>query len=160
MKKLQRAKESNTTSSLVSKSSSNSEHPTETPSSNKRTLALKDFKRWSIQEVSAVLMLPEREGGVGLTVEKVKPLYESSFDGQVLSNIAQSISRHRNSGSSEEECIEHGTKMVVNTNQQTGMKVTPELSNTIRAVVEQVEAQAIRSVGYSRDSRKSTQTKS
>ncbi|EFC43138.1 predicted protein [Naegleria gruberi] len=89
--------------------------PTET-TDNKSiiTLALKDFDTWSVAQVSAVLMLSKQEGGIGLSEEKIKPLYDSAFDGLALSYIATGIKGNRLEGKSEISCIEHTIKTITN----------------------------------------------
>ena len=107
---------------------------TETPSSKQTiTLALKDYDRWSVEEVSAVLMLPKNEGGVGLSAEKIKPLNESVFDGQALFNIAKDIEGKRKEGESEFNCKASATKAMANNKDFASVSET-----TCRAIVEWV----------------------
>ncbi|KAG2388810.1 hypothetical protein C9374_000249 [Naegleria lovaniensis] len=55
------------------------------------TLNLMDYKKWNAQQVASVLTSDESLGGAGLSVEKVKPLYEAGFDGSSLHNIVEDI---------------------------------------------------------------------
>ncbi|KAG2373074.1 hypothetical protein C9374_012920 [Naegleria lovaniensis] len=65
---------------------------TSAPSSSEQiTLNLMDYESWNAQQVASVLTSPKSLGGAGLSVEKVKPLYEAGFKGSSLHNIVGDI---------------------------------------------------------------------
>ncbi|KAG2372842.1 hypothetical protein C9374_013122 [Naegleria lovaniensis] len=56
------------------------------------TLNLMDYESWNAQQVASVLTSP-KSLGAGLSVDDVKPLYESCFDGEALHNIVEDIQK-------------------------------------------------------------------
>ncbi|KAG2388960.1 hypothetical protein C9374_014360 [Naegleria lovaniensis] len=60
-----------------------------TPPEN--SLDLTDYESWNAHQVTSVLASRKSLGGAGLSVEKLKPLYEAGFDGSSLHNIVENI---------------------------------------------------------------------
>ncbi|KAG2381541.1 hypothetical protein C9374_006530 [Naegleria lovaniensis] len=87
------------------------------------TLDLTDYESWNAEQVASLLISPKSLGGAGLSVEKVKPLYEAGFDGSSLHNIVENIKLD-------------GVKYAIDQLQSTYNKSSiPQLSDTCQTVV-------------------------
>src|SRR3989338_9266902 len=65
-----------------------------TSSEQKTTeLDVTNYDNWTRKQVCSLLCLPKSNGGAGLTIEDVKPLYDAGFKGTSLGNIVNDIQK-------------------------------------------------------------------
>lgn len=69
---------------------SNSENHN-TTSEPEPTLNPLEYESWTRVQVCSLLCIDEKDGGAGMAVEEVKPLYDANIDGSSLSNIVRNI---------------------------------------------------------------------
>ncbi|KAL9658781.1 hypothetical protein ABK040_005935 [Willaertia magna] len=76
------------------------------------TLDPVEYKSWTKEEVCSLLCAKTDNGGAGLSLEQVKPLYDAGFDGASLAYIVQNLEMEKNDKSTTKSLMEKRKEVV------------------------------------------------